>query len=165
MKLSDLKPAKGAKKLKKRIGRGNASGTGTYSGRGMKGQNSRKSGGVRIGFEGGQTPLLRRIPKLKGFKNINKITFSPINLATIEEKYAEDEIVSPESLIKKNILRKKTQPVKILGVGEITKKISFSDVAFSATAKEKIEKAGGKIENELVKEKSPEKKTKKEKKK
>lgn len=168
MKLSQLKPAIGAKKNKKRIGRGNASGHGTFSGRGMKGQNSRKSGGVRIGFEGGQTPLLRRIPKLKGFKNINKVTFFPVNLSTIEEKYNADEIVSPQSLFEKKILRKKSQPVKILAVGEINKKLTFSELSFSNTAKEKIEKSGGKIEQELSKEKLtkdlPKKAKKKEKK-
>ncbi len=157
VKLHDLKPAAGARKKSKRLGRGNASGKGTYSGRGMKGQNSRTGGGVRLGFEGGQTPLLRRIPKLKGFKNPNKEEFTPLNLAKIEELYKDGETVSLETVREKRITKKKNM-IKVLGNGELTKKITFQGVAVSASARKKIEKAGGKIENEIKAEKKAPKK-------
>jgi len=146
MKLNDLKSARGARKAKKRVGRGNGSGRGTFCTRGCKGQNSRSDGGVRLGFEGGQTPLLRRIPKLKGFKNPNREEFFPLNLATVESCFAENETVSPQTLLEKKIMRKKNQSVKVLGNGSISKKVNFKNVAFSKVAKEKVEKAGGKIE-------------------
>ncbi|MCT4592075.1 MAG: 50S ribosomal protein L15 [Candidatus Gracilibacteria bacterium] len=152
MKLHELKPAEGARKSKIRRGRGNASGKGTFSGRGCKGQNARSGGGVRLGFEGGQTPLLRRIPKLKGFKNPNRVDFVPFNLDAIEANFSDAEMVSIETLADKGML-KKNAPVKILGNGELTKKVNFDGVYVSASAKSKIEKAGGKIENELKNEK------------
>ncbi len=150
MKLHELKAAPGSRQKKKRVGRGNASKKGTYCGRGMNGQNSRSGGGVRVGFEGGQTELIRRTPKLKGFKNPCKKEYFPINLALIEEKFNEGEKVSTETLIEKKIIKKNTLPIKILSKGELTKKIDFDGLAFSEAAKEKIKKAGGKIENEII---------------
>lgn len=137
MKLHDLKPYPGSKKKSVRKGRGDASGSGNYSGRGMKGQNSRSGGGVRLGFEGGQTPLLRRIPKLKGFKNPQRTEYLPINLLVIEEKYADGETVSPETLLEKRIIRNLNKPIKILGTGKLSKKVTFADVKMSKT----VEKA------------------------
>jgi len=140
MKIHELKPNAGAKKSKLRRGRGDGSGAGNYCGRGCKGQNARSGGGVRLGFEGGQTPLLRRAPKLKGFKNRNRVEFLPINLDLLDEKFADGEIVSPETLVEKGILKNTKKPVKILGRGKLTKKLSFEGVKMSAT----VEKLSGK---------------------
>jgi large subunit ribosomal protein L15 len=156
MNLSKLTTSRGSSKKAKRVGRGNASGRGTYSTRGVKGQNARSGGGVRLGFEGGQTPLLSRIPKLKGFKNHNREEFTPLNLAVIEAKFEADSMVSPESLNQKGIITKKG-PIKILGQGELTKALTFTNFAFSESAKEKITKAKGKIEQEIVTKKEPKK--------
>jgi large subunit ribosomal protein L15 len=135
MKLHQLQSAPGSKKQKVRRGRGDSSGSGNYSGRGMKGQNSRSGGGVRIGFEGGQTPLLRRTPKLKGFKQPNRVEYLPINLSVIEEKYSDGETVSTDTLLEKRIIRTISQPVKILGNGKLTKKVAFFDgLKMSASA-------------------------------
>lgn len=150
MKIHELKSAPGARKDKIRRGRGDASGKGSFSGRGCKGQNARSGGGVRIGFEGGQTPLMRRIPKLKGFRSPCKEVFTPCNLTKIDEAYKAGETVSSETLVAKRVISKKNLMVKILSMGELSKALTFDGVAFSATAKAKIEKAGGKITNELV---------------
>lgn len=129
---------------KKRLGRGNATGQGTFAGRGNKGMGQRKSGNVRPGFEGGQTPLLQRIPKLKGFKSPNKITYQVVNLADLDK--FQDEKVSVETLYNNRLIRKRNHPVKILSQGELKKKLEFDhDLSFSKSAKEKIIKAGGKI--------------------
>lgn len=138
MKLHDVRPSTGSRKSKIRRGRGDGSTRGNYSGRGMNGQNARSGGGVRLGFEGGQTPILRRIPKLKGFKNINTVEFLAINLKTIDEKYSDGEVVSPETLLEKRIIRNLNKPVKILGEGKLTKKVTFEGVKMSKSA----EKAG-----------------------
>lgn len=134
MKLNELKPAAGSRKAKIRRGRGDSSGSGNFSGRGMNGQNSRSGGGVRIGFEGGQTPLLRRTPKLRGFKNPSRIEYIAINLKTIEENYADGETVSMDTLLDKRIIRNLNQPVKILGDGKLSKKVSFEGLKMSASA-------------------------------
>jgi len=149
MKLHELKANTGAKRNRQRVGRGNAS-KGTYSGRGMNGQNCRSGGGVRIGFEGGQTPLLRRIPKLKGFNNINRKDYIVFNLDFIEKNYAEGEAVSEKTLREKSTLPKNNVLIKILGLGDISKKLTFDGLAMSASTKAKIEKAGGKIENQVI---------------
>ncbi len=138
MKLHDLKPVVGSRKKKTRRGRGDASGSGNYCGRGMNGQNCRSGGGVRIGFEGGQTPLLRRVPKLKGFKNPCRIEYMPINFTIIEEKFSDGEVVSPNTLVEKRILRNQKMPVKILGTGKLTKKVTFEDVKMSKTVEKAI---------------------------
>lgn len=163
VKLHELKPATGARKKRKRVGRGNASGHGTFSGRGCKGQNARAGGGVRIGFEGGQTPLLRRIPKLKGFKNPNREEYIVVNLAKVNEIYKDGEKVSPDTLREKMVTKKKGL-IKILGQGELSKKLVFDGVAVSESARKKLEKAGATIENEVKAEKKEEKPAKKEKK-
>lgn len=142
IKTHDLQPNRGAKKKKIRRGRGDASGYGSFSGRGCKGQNARSGGGVRNGFEGGQTPLIRQMPKKKGFTPLNKTEYAVINLAALEEAFKEGETVSPETLSEKRILRNKNLPVKILGNGVLTKKLVFENVSFSGTAKKKLEELG-----------------------
>ena len=143
MNLSDLAPAPGSRKKRKRVGRGPGSGHGKTSCRGHKGQNSRSGGGVKPGFEGGQMPLQRRLPK-RGFTNIFQKTFSIVNVGALE-KLAESEI-TPEVLIKEGLVRKVQDGVKILGNGELTKAVTVKAHAFSASAKEKIEKAKGTAE-------------------
>ncbi len=143
MNLADLAPAPGSRKKRKRVGRGPGSGHGKTSCRGHKGQNSRSGGGVKPGFEGGQMPLQRRLPK-RGFTNIFQKTFSIVNVGSLE-KLKETEI-TPEVLIKEGLVRKIQDGVKILGNGELTKSVTVKAHAFSAAAKEKIEKAGGTAE-------------------
>lgn len=144
MKLHELKPNKGATKSKRRVGRGNGSGAGTYCGRGMNGQNCRTGGGVRPGFEGGQTPLIRRMPKLKGFRNPNRVGFQVVNVAKLNQ-FDEGTEITIELLYSKNLISKKDLPVKILGNGELTKKVTVNVDTVSNSAKAKIIKAGGNI--------------------
>ncbi len=144
MKLQELKPNKGSIKRKKRVGRGNGSGLGTYSGRGMNGQNCRAGGGVRAGFEGGQTPLILRMPKLKGFRSPNKKTYQVVNLTKLNQ-FKNGAEVNTTSLLEKGLIAKKDLPVKILGMGDLEKKLKFNVEKISETAKEKILKAGGEI--------------------
>lgn len=142
--LSNLSPNEGAKKRKKRVGRGIGSGHGKTSGRGHKGQKARRGGAKPIWFEGGQTPIYRRIPK-RGFKNPFSKEYAIVNLRRIDEKFEEGEIVCPESLREKGLV-KKNLPVKVLAKGEITKKLVFKDLTFSKKAREMIERVGGRIE-------------------
>ena len=144
MKSHELKPAKGAVKAKRRLGRGTATGQGKTAGRGQKGQWSRSGGGVRVGFEGGQMPLYRRLPK-RGFKCRNSKTIIGINLSALEA-FENDSVVSVETLIEAGIVKNPRDGVKILGNGELTKKLTVQANAFSAAAKEKIEALGGKAE-------------------
>jgi len=144
MQLSNLKPKKGAIKGRKRIGRGNAAGTGTFWGRGCNGMGQRKSGNVRPGFEGGQTPLIMRLPKLRGFKNSNKVEFQVINIKDLN-KFKDGDEINIETLLKARLISKKILPVKLLGVGELGKKLTIRVHKISSTAKEKVEKAGGKV--------------------
>ncbi len=143
MKQNTIKSTNGSRKSIKRIGRGGKKGT--YAGRGVKGQNARTGGGVRVGFSGGQTPILMQLPKLKGFKNPNKVVYAPINIAQLEERFENGETVNGETLVQKNLLRKE-MPVKLLGNGELTKKLTVSVALSSASAKEKVEKAGGSVD-------------------
>ncbi len=143
MKLSDIKPPKGAVKKRKRVGRGDGSGRGTTCGRGTKGQLARSGGKTRVGFEGGQMPLQRRIPQLKGFKNTRKKVYSILNLDDLE-KFEQGEVVDFEKFKQAGLLIKKTSLVKVLGDGKITKELTVKANSFSKQAKEKIEKAGGK---------------------
>ncbi|MGM0366349.1 MAG: 50S ribosomal protein L15 [Actinomycetota bacterium] len=145
MKLCDIKAPKGSIKRKKRIGRGDGSGHGTTSGRGTKGQLARSGGKTRIGFEGGQMPLQRRIPHLKGFKNTRKKLYNVLNVADLE-KFVHDEVVDYEKLSQAGLLIKRSRLLKILGDGELTKKLTVKANSFSKQAREKIEKAGGKAE-------------------
>ena len=153
MKLHELKPNTGAKKSATRRGRGNGSKKGTYSGRGMKGQNSRSGGCVRLGFEGGQSTLLQRMPKRRGFTNPNRISFAAVNLDRLEEKFNANDTVTLETLKEKNLIRQNAPMAKILARGEISKKLTVQGLYVSETAKKKIEKADGKIEDEQIKEK------------
>lgn len=146
MQLNDLRPAEGAKKARKRIGRGNASGHGTTAGRGTKGQLSRSGGGKGAGFEGGQQPLAMRLPKLPGFTNRNRVEYAPVNVSRLEEKFADGDTVDTDSLIAAGIIKREHELVKVLGNGEITKKLTVKVDKVSASAKAKIEAAGGKVE-------------------
>lgn len=144
MKLHELKPNAGATHYKKRVGRGNGSGLGKTAGRGMDGQNSRSGGGVRPGFEGGQTPLFKRLPK-KGFTNPFRKEFAVVNLSDLN-RYEEGTEVTPELLLNDRVIRKTLSGVKILGRGELTVKLTVKANKFSASAKEAIESAGGTVE-------------------
>jgi large subunit ribosomal protein L15 len=141
----NIRPPKGAKKKRKIVGRGTGSRLQKTSGRGSNGQNSRAGGGVRPGFEGGQMPLYRRIAR-RGFSNYPfKIVNVVVNLAMIEKKYSDGEIVSLETLKEKKIIKKRDTQVKILSQGDLTKKLTFKVLKLSAATKEKIEKAGGSV--------------------
>ena len=145
MDLSNLHPAAGSKHSDAfRVGRGHGSGNGKTAGRGQKGQKSRSGGKVRVGFEGGQMPLYRRLPK-RGFKCINSKTIVGINVSALEV-FDNDAVVSVETLLEKGIVKNPRDGVKILGNGELTKKLTVQANAFSASAKEKIEALGGKAE-------------------
>ncbi len=145
MFLNELKPAEGSKFDKFRTGRGHGSGNGKTAGKGHKGQNARSGGGVRPGFEGGQMPLYRRIPK-RGFKCINSKNIVAINLSLLNDRFEDGAVVDIEALKSKGLVSHAKDGVKILGNGEITKKLTVQVNYFSATAKEKIEAAGGKAE-------------------
>lgn len=142
MKLSDLRPPKGAKKNKKRKGRGIAAGQGKTAGRGTKGQGARAGGTKGPYFEGGQLPLVRRLPHVRGFKNIYRIPFAVVNLDTLEKVFDGDAQVTPEVLLQHGLIED-AQRVKVLGRGELTKSLRVSAHSFSDTAKEKIAAAGG----------------------
>lgn len=142
--LDQLKPTPGSRRKAKRLGHGVGSGRGKTSGRGHKGQ-GRGAGKVRFFFEGGQTPLYRRVP-VKGFRNRHATCYSVTNIAMLEKYFEDGEEVTPETLKEKSILKKFNDGVKILGKGELTKKLLVKANAFSASAKEKIEAAGGKAE-------------------
>ena len=144
MKLHDLAPAQGSVKESKRIGRGAASGQGKTAGKGHKGQKARSGGGVRPGFEGGQMPLARRVPK-RGFNNIFAKNIVAINLSALNA-FDDDAVVNADALIEKGIIKKAQDGVKVLGNGKLTKKLTVQATAFSASAKEAIEAAGGKAE-------------------
>ncbi|MDI6604392.1 50S ribosomal protein L15 [Aceticella autotrophica] len=145
MRLHDLKPAEGARRGIKRVGRGIGSGTGKTSGRGHKGQKARSGGGVRPGFEGGQMPLARRLPK-RGFTNIFKKDYAIVNISSLDKLFEDGTTVTPELLIEKGLIKKTKDGVKILGTGEINKKLIVKANKFSQTAVEKIEAVGGKAE-------------------
>lgn len=144
MKLHELSPAEGSVKPSFRKGRGAGSGNGKTAGKGHKGQNARSGGGVRPGFEGGQIPLYRRLPK-RGFHNVFAKRYAIVNLKSLEA-FPDGAVVDADALLEKRIIRKTLDGVKILGQGEITKKFTVKATIFSASAKEKIESAGGKCE-------------------
>ena len=145
MELHDLHPAPGAKKSRKRVGRGPGSGTGKTAGRGHKGQKSRSGYSRRYGFEGGQMPLVRRIPK-RGFCNIFRVEYQVVNLRDLERVFADGDTVSIEALLEKGLVRHPKRPVKILGEGDLSKKLTVQVHKFSGSAKAGIEKAGGSCE-------------------
>ena len=144
MKLHELSPAPDSVKDVKRIGRGHGSGQGKTAGKGHKGQKARSGGGVRPGFEGGQTTLARRIPK-RGFNNIFRTEYATVNVSDLE-KFVDGTVVDAELLKASGLIKKELDGVKILGNGELTKNLTVKAAKFTAAAKEKIEKAGGKAE-------------------
>ena len=144
MYINDLSPVAGSTHVDKRKGRGHATGNGKTAGRGHKGQKARSGGGTRIGFEGGQMPLARRIPK-RGFNNIFAKPLEIVNLSALD-KFEDGAVIDAEALLGAGIISKCKYGVKILGNGEITKKFDVKAAAFSETAKQKIEAAGGKAE-------------------
>lgn len=146
MKLHDLRPADGSTKKRKRVGRGTGSGKGKTSTRGTKGQNSRSGGGVRITFEGGQLPLVKRLPKLRGFNNRFKVYYTPVNLDALSERFEIGAEVNSESLHEAGLLGKLQDPVVVLARGEIDKPLKVVVNRISASAKAKIEAAGGSVE-------------------
>lgn len=144
MKLNELKPAPGSTKRKTRKGRGEAAGKGKTAGRGTKGTGARKN--VPLGFEGGQMPLQRRLPKLPGFTPRNRIEYTGVNVGQLQELFSDGDTVTPQELADKGLIRKAGTPVKILGDGELSKKLTVSANKFSATAQAKITDAGGSAE-------------------
>ncbi|WP_243388407.1 50S ribosomal protein L15 [Bacillus kexueae] len=144
MKLHELQPAEGSRKKRNRVGRGIGSGNGKTAGRGQKGQNSRSGGGVRPGFEGGQTPLFRRLPK-RGFTNINRKEYAIVNLTKLN-RFEDGTEVTPELLLETGVVSKLNAGIKILGDGKLEKKLTVKANKFSSSAKEAIEAAGGTAE-------------------
>ncbi|MBQ7185080.1 MAG: 50S ribosomal protein L15 [Clostridia bacterium] len=144
MKLHELRPQEGSTTAPKRLGRGVGSGLGKTSGKGHKGQKARSGGGKRPGFEGGQMPLTRRIPK-RGFTNIYRKEYATVNVSALE-RFDNDTVVTPELLLESGLIGKILDGVKILGGGELTKKLTVSVDKVTASAKEKIEANGGKVE-------------------
>lgn len=147
MKLYELSPASGASKKAYRRGRGTGSGNGKTAGKGHKGQNARSGGGTRPGFEGGQMPLYRRLPK-RGFTNALAKKYAIINIKDLEKKFEDGMEINTQSIIKSGIVKKVLSGVKLLGNGELSKKFKITLAAFSETAKNKVEKTGGRIEVE-----------------
>ena len=145
MKQNELLPAPGSKKGRKRVGRGDGSGHGTYSGRGCKGQKSRSGGKTTRGFEGGQLPLIRRLPRKRGFTNIFRVEYSVVNIDKLSVFEAGSE-VTPEKLVAAGVVKSLKHPVKILAEGDIDRPLVVRANKFSAAAKAKIEAAGGTVE-------------------
>ena len=141
MKLHELQPVEGSRKERNRVGRGIGSGNGKTSGRGQKGQKARSGGGVRPGFEGGQNPLFRRIPK-RGFNNVNRKEFAVVNLTDLN-KFEDGTVVSPALLLETKVNKKELSGVKVLANGKLEKKLTVQAHKFSSSAKEAIEAAGG----------------------
>ena len=144
MKVHELSPAPGSRKTRIRRGRGLGSGLGKTAGRGQKGQNSRSGGGVRTGFEGGQMPLYRRLPK-RGFKNIFAKEYAEVNVSSLN-RFDDGAVVDPVALIEEGILKNVRDGVRILGNGELTKKLTVKANGFTKTAENKIKAAGGEVE-------------------
>ena len=140
-----LTPAKGARKRRKRVGRGDSAGQGSYAGRGIKGQKSRSGGGPRPGFEGGQLPIIKALPMKRGFSNIFKTYYSLVKLDVLDQ-FNAGERITPELLREQGYLRDRKKPVKILGDGQLSKSLTVAAHKFTRSAREKIEAAGGKVE-------------------
>jgi large subunit ribosomal protein L15 len=145
MKQNELKPPAGAKHGKKRVGRGDGSGHGTYSGRGCKGQKARSGGGVRLGFEGGQLPLIKRLPRKRGFTNIFKAKYNIVNVGKLSV-FPPGAEVTPKELLQAGLITTVEHPTKILGTGEIHHPLLVKAERFSSSATKKILAAGGKVE-------------------
>lgn len=144
MKLHELKPAEGSRQVRNRVGRGTSSGNGKTAGRGQKGQKARSGGGVRLGFEGGQTPLFQRLPK-RGFTNVNRKEYAVVNLDSLN-RFEDGTEVTPALLIESGIVKNEKSGVKILADGTLNKKLTVKAAKFSNAAKEAIEAAGGSVE-------------------
>lgn len=144
MKLHELQPTEGSRKVRNRVGRGSSSGNGKTAGRGHKGQKARSGGGVRLGFEGGQQPLFRRIPK-RGFTNINRKEYAVVNLDALN-RFEEGTEVTPALLVESGVVRNEKSGIKVLAKGAVEKKLSVKAHKFSEAAKEAIEAAGGTVE-------------------
>lgn len=144
MKLHELSPVAGARHSKKRLGRGTGSGTGKTAGKGHKGQNARSGGGVRPGFEGGQTPLFKRLPK-RGFTNVSRKEYAIVNVEQLNV-FEDGSVVNFETLVNAHIVKKEYDGVKVLGNGELTKKLTVVATKFSKSAEKAIVEAGGTIE-------------------
>ena len=145
MKLNELSPTPGSRKNKKRVGRGNGSGHGTYSGRGCKGEKARAGFKIRPGFEGGQLPIIKRLPRKRGFTNIFRIAYSVVNMNKLDIFESGTE-VTPEKLLSAGLVKSLRQPVKILAAGDITHPLVVKAHKFSTAAKVKIEAVGGSVE-------------------
>jgi len=143
MKIHHLKPAPGAHKAKTRKGRGEAAGKGKTAGRGTKGSGARRT--VPAGFEGGQMPLQRRLPKLPGFTPRNRVEFDTVNVGRLDAAFDDGAEVTPEALREKGLIRRGSMPVKILGDGDLSKKLTIAAHAFTATARSKVESGGGTV--------------------
>lgn len=147
MKLNELSPAVGSKKRRKRVGRGTGSGQGKTCGRGIKGQGARSGGGKGPFFEGGQLPLVRRLPFRRGFTNIRRVEYKPINIERLQEKFGgSKQEVTPETLVEAGLIKPSDKAVAILGGGELTTALNVKAHRFSNSAKKKIEAAGGSVE-------------------
>jgi large subunit ribosomal protein L15 len=144
MKLHELKSAEGSRHVRNRVGRGTSSGNGKTAGRGQKGQKARSGGGVRLGFEGGQTPLFRRLPK-RGFTNVNRKEYAVINLDLLN-RFEDGTEVTPVTLVEAGLVKIEKAGIKVLGNGELTKKLTVKAAKFSKAAEEAIVAAGGSIE-------------------
>ena len=142
---NDLAPPRGATHSRKRLARGNSAGGGTYAGKGLKGQKSRSGKNIRLGFEGGQMPLVRRLHTLRGFNNRWRVAYQPVNVGTLEERFEDGAEVTPESLRAAGVLRHLREPVKILARGELSKSLTVRAHKVSAAARARIEAAGGTI--------------------
>jgi large subunit ribosomal protein L15 len=145
MQQNDLYPAPGSRKNRKRVGRGNGSGHGTFSGRGIKGQKSRSGVQIQRGFEGGQLPIIKRLPRKRGFFNLNRVAYSPVNVGSLN-LFAAGTEVTAEKLYELRLIESLVKPVKVLADGEIKVAVTVKANKFSAAAKAKIEAAGGKVE-------------------
>jgi large subunit ribosomal protein L15 len=145
MRMDEIKPSPGSTHSRKRVGRGNSSGHGNFSGRGCKGQKSRSGPGIRRGFEGGQLPLMKRLPRLRGFHSPNKVEFSLVNVGQLDQ-FDAGTVITAESLCAAGLVKNVTLPLKILGEGELKKSLTVKAGRFSATAQKKIAEAGGKVE-------------------
>jgi large subunit ribosomal protein L15 len=146
VKLHDLRSPEGARKARKRVGRGSGSGQGTYAGRGRKGQGARSGGVKGPYFEGGQLPLVRRLPHKRGFVNIFRIEYVEVNLDRLAEIFAAGDEVTPDTLVAVGVIKNTEMPVKVLGRGELDKPLTIHAHRFSASARAKIEAAGGRAE-------------------
>ncbi len=151
MKLHDLKPDKGSKRKRKRVGRGIAAGKGKTAGRGSKGQGSRSGGGKGPYFEGGQLPFVRRLPFKRGFTNIFGITYQEVNVDLLDARFEEGALVNGASLVAAGLVRDADKPIKVLGRGDLGKKLEVHANKFSKSAADKIEKAGGSVNRHKLK--------------